>query len=130
MSAKASPILGTNLSPALLGVGYIVGLNIGIVVVMGGIISWNIGIPLYSAFFLDGNADLAAAASELDAENAAGLLWSTQIRYLGVGAMLIGGIWALISLRKSLRVRHQERPCGHALGHPDDDRAHRAATCR
>jgi putative OPT family oligopeptide transporter len=94
--------LGTNLSPALLGVGYIVGLNIGIVVVMGGIISWNIAIPLYSAFFLDGNADLAAAASNLGAENAAGLLWSTQIRYLGVGAMLIGGIWALISLRKSL----------------------------
>ena len=94
--------IGTNLSPALVGVGYIVGLNIGIVVVMGGIISWNIAIPIYGTFFLDGNAELARAAARLDAENAAGLLWSTQIRYLGVGAMLIGGIWALISLRKSL----------------------------
>src|SRR5690606_15243524 len=27
---------------------------------------------------------------------------SQQIRYLGVGAMLIGGLWALVSLRKSL----------------------------
>jgi putative OPT family oligopeptide transporter len=94
--------LGTNLSPALLGVGYIIGLNIGIVVLAGGIISWNIGIPIYSAFLLDGNPELASAAAGLDAENAAGLLWNRQIRYLGVGAMLIGGIWALISLRKSL----------------------------
>ena len=34
--------MGTNLSPALLGVGYIVGLNIGIVVLSGAILSWNI----------------------------------------------------------------------------------------
>src|SRR5690606_32531541 len=35
-------------------------------------------------------------------EDAAGGIWSAQIRYLGVGAMLVGGIWTLISLRKSL----------------------------
>ena len=35
---KAIAYMGTNLSPALLGVGYIVGLNIGIVVVAGGIL--------------------------------------------------------------------------------------------
>ncbi|HEY8520398.1 MAG TPA: oligopeptide transporter, OPT family [Gammaproteobacteria bacterium] len=94
--------LGTNLSPALLGVGYIVGLNIGIVVVSGGIISWNIAIPIYSAFFLEGNPELAAAVAGLDAESAANAIWGSQIRYLGVGAMLVGGIWALVSLRKSL----------------------------
>jgi putative OPT family oligopeptide transporter len=93
---------GTNLSPALLGVGYIVGLNIGLVVVSGGILSWNIAIPIYSTYFLEGNAALAQAAAGLDAEATAGLLWSRQIRYLGVGAMLVGGLWALVSLRKSL----------------------------
>src|SRR5690606_11326055 len=36
------------------------------------------------------------------AENAAYAIWGAQIRYLGVGAMLIGGVWTLISLRKSL----------------------------
>jgi putative OPT family oligopeptide transporter len=93
---------GTNLSPALLAVGYIVGLNIGTVVLLGGVISWNVAIPLYAAFGLDGNPDLANAVAGLDAENAAGVLWSQQIRYLGVGAMLVGGLWALFSLRKSL----------------------------
>jgi putative OPT family oligopeptide transporter len=99
---KAIAYMGTNLSPALLGVGYIVGLNIGIVVVGGGILSWNIAIPIYSAFFLDGNPELAARLAGVGAEDAAGAIWSAQIRYLGVGAMLIGGIWTLISLRTSL----------------------------
>jgi putative OPT family oligopeptide transporter len=99
---KGIAYMGTNLSPALLGVGYIVGLNIGIVVVAGGILSWNIAIPIYSTFFLDGNPELAARLVGASAEDAAGAIWSSQIRYLGVGAMLIGGIWTLISLRKSL----------------------------
>jgi putative OPT family oligopeptide transporter len=38
----------------------------------------------------------------VDAETAAAAIWSAQIRYLGVGAMLIGGVWTLISLRASI----------------------------
>jgi putative OPT family oligopeptide transporter len=93
---------GTNLSPALLGVGYIVGLNVGILVLIGGMISWNVAIPIYAAFFLDGNPDLAATVAAGSAEDAAYAIWSAQIRYLGVGAMLVGGVWALISIRESL----------------------------
>ena len=94
--------LGTNLSPALLGVGYIVGLNIGIVVVSGSILSWHIAIPAYEAFFLGGDAALAAAVAGQDAATTAFAIWDAKIRYLGVGAMLIGGVWTLFSLRKSL----------------------------
>lgn len=101
-AGKGIAYMGTNLSPALLGVGYIVGLNIGIVVLLGSIIGWNIAIPLYSSFFLDTDPVLAAKIATASAEDAAGMIWSAQVRYLGVGAMLIGGIWTLISLRKSL----------------------------
>ncbi len=94
--------MGTNLSPALLGVGYIVGLNIGIVVLSGAILSWNIAIPLYHAFFLASDPVLSTQLAGASAADAAGAIWSTKIRYLGVGAMLIGGIWTLFSLRKSL----------------------------
>ena len=99
---------GTNLSPALFGVGYIVGLNIGIVVLAGGVIGWNIGIPIYSNFFLASDPELMAMIATScggiggDAVCAAETIWSEQIRYLGVGAMLIGGVWTLISLRGSL----------------------------
>lgn len=93
---------GTNLSPALLGVGYIVGLNIGIVVLAGAMISWNIAIPFYVANVLPGNVELMQATAGLTTEDIANTVWSKQIRYLGVGAMLVGGIWALVSLRHSL----------------------------
>ncbi len=99
---KAIAYMGTNLSAALLGVGYIVGLNIGIVVLAGAMIGWNIAIPIYSTFFLQTDPVLAAQVATASAEDAAYMIWSAQIRYLGVGAMLIGGIWTLISLRKSL----------------------------
>ena len=94
--------MGTNLSPALLGVGYIVGLNIGIVVLSGAILSWNIAIPIYHALFLGSDPVLSAQLAGASAADAAGAIWSAKIRYLGVGAMLIGGIWTLFSLRKSL----------------------------
>jgi putative OPT family oligopeptide transporter len=94
--------LGTNLSPALLGVGYIVGLNIGIVVLSGAVLSWHIAIPVYNAFFLGSDPALAASVAGASASDAAFAIWSAKIRYLGVGAMLVGGVWTLFSLRNSL----------------------------
>jgi putative OPT family oligopeptide transporter len=95
--------VGTNLSPALLSVGYIVGLNIAVLMFAGGAISWFVAIPIYSTFFLDADPAIAAQmAAGAAAADVAFAIWSGQIRYLGVGAMLIGGIWALIKMRGSL----------------------------
>ena len=85
---------GMDLSPALISVGYIVGRNISILVFAGGLISWLFAIPIYTAIHgYEGNA--------LDAANS---IWDTKIRYLGVGAMVVGGIWSLIKLFKPLMV--------------------------
>jgi putative OPT family oligopeptide transporter len=94
--------MGTGLSPALLAVGYIVGLNIGIVVVSGSILSYNIAIPIYHAYASSFDPELAARLVGLSAADAANLIRAEKVRYLGVGAMLVGGIWTLFSLRKSL----------------------------
>jgi len=101
-SSRVTAFVGTNLSPALLGVGYIVGLNVGIVVVSGSILSWHIAIPLYQAFFMGTDPALAASIADASSADAAFAIWGAKVRYLGVGAMLIGGIWTLFSLRKSL----------------------------
>jgi putative OPT family oligopeptide transporter len=93
---------GTNLSPALLGVGYIVGFNIGALALIGGMTSWNVAIPVYAAYFLQDNPTLAQQLAGADGETAAYGIWAAQVRYLGVGAMLVGGLWALISIRSSL----------------------------
>ena len=95
--------VGTNLSPALIGVGYIVGLNIAVLAFAGGAISWFVAIPIYSTFFIDGDPQLAAElARATPAADLAFAIWNSKIRYLGVGAMLVGGIWALIEMRGSL----------------------------
>ncbi|SVD79336.1 uncharacterized protein METZ01_LOCUS432190, partial [marine metagenome] len=62
--------LGTNLSPALISVGYIVGRNIGILVVAGGLISWGIAIPIYSAIY----------GFEGDPLESAWNIWNSKIR--------------------------------------------------
>ena len=84
---------GVNLSPALVSVGYIIGLNISSLVFLGGVLSWIVAIPIY--VWING-----IPAGEAVQE--AGTIWSTQIRYLGVGAMVVGGLWALVNLRKPL----------------------------
>jgi putative OPT family oligopeptide transporter len=85
---------GTDLSPALVAVGYIVGLNISLLVLIGGALNWWVAIPIIAAFTpLDPN---------VSAVDAAGTLWSEQTRYIGVGAMVVGGLWALVQLRGSL----------------------------
>jgi putative OPT family oligopeptide transporter len=86
---------GSNLSPALIGVGYIVGLNIAVLVFIGGALNWLIAIPLITA--LQGGAPAGIAAADY-----AGQLWSEQTRYLGVGAMVVGGLWALVKMRHSV----------------------------
>ena len=80
--------IGTDLSPALISVGYIVGRNIGILVVAGGLISWAVAIPIYSAM----------VGFEGDVLDSAWDIWNSKIRYLGVGAMVVGGVWSLIKL--------------------------------
>ncbi len=92
---------GTELGVALLGVGYIVGLNIAVLVFAGGLISWLFGIPIYTA--LASPEELAAITGESTGYEAALAVWSGRIRYLGVGAMAIGGVWALLSLVKPIK---------------------------
>ena len=87
--------IGSNLSPALVGVGYIVGLNIAVLIFIGGAINYVIAIPI--VFAMQGLPD-----GVTDPVNAANAIWSTQTRYLGVGAMVVGGLWALINVRSKI----------------------------
>jgi len=91
---KAFFYFGINLSPALVAVGYIVRLRIAVLVFMGGVISWWIAIPAYIA--------INGAPADSDAVALGGQIWNANIRYLGAGAMLIGGLWALVSIRSAL----------------------------
>jgi len=89
---------GSNLSPALLSVGYIVGLNIAVLIFLGGAANWLVAVPICAAFencpLVDGK--------EISAIDWAHQIWSTKTRYIGVGGMLIGGLWTIVKLRGSI----------------------------
>ena len=89
---------GTNLSPALISVGYIVGINIAVLVFMGGAINWLVAIPIYAAT----HSWPMTGGQPIPAVEWAGQIWSQDTRFLGVGAMIVGGLWALINLRNSI----------------------------
>jgi len=95
---------GSNLSPALLSVGYIVGLNIAVLIFIGGAANWLLTIPIvagmseWPVYAVD--HDLAGQA--MSALDYASQLWSTKTRYIGVGGMLVGGLWTIFHMRKNL----------------------------
>ena len=83
---------GSDISPALLAVGFIVRLNVAVLIFIGGSIGWLTGIPL-----LGGGLDYISHPAD-----GAWALWSSKIRYIGVGAMVIGGMASIFKVRKGL----------------------------
>ena len=73
----------------------------------------------YDAFFQDHDPALASQLVGASAEAAAWAIWSAQVRYIGVGAMLIGGLWSLWTLRGSLLSGLKSGLGMHRLGTAD-----------
>lgn len=96
---------GSDVSPALLGVGYICGFNVSALVFIGGVLAWTIAIPIVGI----------PAGTENLVDGFWGL-WSSQIRYLGVGAMIAGGIWSIFSIRDGIIRGFKEALLGYSQG--------------
>ncbi len=114
LTKKSTFYVGSNLSPALIGVGFIVGLNVALVIFAGAVVNRWIAIPLFGEL---GDAESIKTAGgqalstvlatgndgkPLSALDSANAIHSSVTRYLGVGAMLVGGFYALFKLRSSL----------------------------
>ena len=85
---------GTAASPALLGVGYIIGPKIAAYVFAGGLLGWVIITPLIIV-----STGLPAGETALGGFM---YIWSEYVRYLGVGAMVVGGLYTIWKLRENL----------------------------
>jgi len=80
-----------SLSFALLAIGHLVGLSVGIAMLIGTLIGWGWGVPHYSALA----GDITTAAGAL-----AQSTWSHKVRFLGAGAIGVSAIWTLLKLVK------------------------------
>lgn len=83
---------GSEISPALMAVGLIVTLPIALEIFAGGVIGWLITIPLLGTQGIDTENAVEAAYT----------LWSTKVRYVGVGAMVVGGVASIWTVRLGL----------------------------
>src|SRR6478736_4750589 len=79
------------LSFALLGIGHLVGLSVGIAMLIGALIGWGWGIPHFSEMA----GDITTAAAQL-----AQSTWSHKVRFIGAGAIGVSAIWTLLKLVK------------------------------
>lgn len=90
---------GGELSLALLSVGYIVGLRIASFIFLGGVVGFVILVPIYGLF--NGFPDESGILTQIGVEDYKEV-WEEQIRFAGVGAMVVGGVYTLWSMRKTI----------------------------
>ncbi|MGD0499225.1 MAG: oligopeptide transporter, OPT family [Bryobacteraceae bacterium] len=90
------------ISPAYLGVGYIIGPQLGALNFAGGVFAWGLLVPLL-VFFL-GPQLAPHVAGEQGWADVAGSTWFNVVRPIAVGGMLVGASFTLFRMRKSLAI--------------------------
>lgn len=82
---------GAGFSATMIGAGYLIGFDMAASIFIGAILAWVIGLPVASRVFPE-LIDPQSAAHSVEH------LWSAEMRYLGIGAMLFAGCWTLFQL--------------------------------
>jgi len=96
------------ISPAYLGVGYIIGPKLAALNFSGGVIAWGLLVPLI--LFLGGPTFVAqflpegTAPTEAFWAGQASAVWSFVVRPIAVGGMMVGACYTLFRMRKNLGI--------------------------
>ena len=102
--------IGFDLSPALLGVGYIAGPKVSTLLFAGSLLGWMVLMPLCCAF--------SPAAADLWANGGARAVWAEHVRYIGAGAIAAGGILSVLkAIPLFMRTFHQKDTTASAKNH-------------
>ena len=80
-------------SLALLGAGHLVGLSVGLAMFIGLVMAWGIAIPILTGASPDPTLALDAHVMRV---------WTTEVRFIGAGAMAVAALWTLARLAKPL----------------------------
>ena len=80
-------------SLALLGAGHLVGLSVGLAMFIGLVMAWGIAIPILTATSPDPALAIDAHVMRV---------WTTEVRFMGAGAMAVAALWTLARLAKPL----------------------------
>ncbi len=99
LTDKVKAVFSINTGAAVMGLGYIIGLRYAMIIACGSFLSWLVLIPLINHF--GGFISVAVPPAEgesLIASMTATQIFSTYVRYIGIGAIFTAG---LIGIAKS-----------------------------
>ena len=88
------------ISPAYMGVGYIIGPKLGALNFAGGVLAWGLMVPLIIYFIAPYSMPADATMADWFALSAA--VWKFIVRPIAIGGMLMGAGFTLFKMRKSL----------------------------
>jgi len=101
-SGGTSTFAAASVSPAYLGVGYIIGLRLASIQFAGGVLAWGLMVPLL-IYFLGPRISQYLPADTPDNWTAmAYAVWKFIVRPIAVGGMLVGAAYTLFKMGKSL----------------------------
>ncbi len=99
MTTFTSPAI----SPAYLGVGYIIGPRLAALNFAGGVVAWGLLVPMVIYFLGPNLPPMPAGASAMGYwAGIAGGVWYSVVRPIAVGGMLVGAGYTLFRMRKQL----------------------------
>src|SRR3954471_2254468 len=100
----ASTFAAPSVSPAYLGVGYIIGLKLASIQFAGGVLAWGLIVPLMIFLMGPGLRQYLPANTPGDWAGMAAAIWRFIVRPIAVGGMLVGAAYTLIRMYKSLMI--------------------------
>lgn len=100
----ASTFAAPSVSPAYLGVGYIIGLRLASIQFAGGVLAWGLIVPLVIFLMGPGLKQYLPEGTPDDWAGMAVAIWRFIVRPIAVGGMLVGAAYTLVKMYKSLSV--------------------------
>jgi putative OPT family oligopeptide transporter len=98
----ASTFAAPSVSPAYIGVGYIIGLRLASLQFAGGVLAWGLMVPLLIFFLGPQIRHYLPADTPDNWATMSVAVWRFIVRPIAVGGMLVGAAYTLFKMRKSL----------------------------
>ncbi|HEV2697953.1 MAG TPA: oligopeptide transporter, OPT family, partial [Terriglobales bacterium] len=98
----ASTVAAPSVSPALLGVGYIIGPALAALQFSGSVVAWGLLVPLIIYFKGPELATYLPVGATNDWSALADAVWRNIVRPIAVGGMLVGSVYTLYKMKDSL----------------------------
>ncbi|MFV8395578.1 OPT family oligopeptide transporter [Corynebacterium hindlerae] len=80
---------GASLSLALIGVGHLVGIGVGIAMIVGLLISYGVLLPVFTSGQVPAMGDVSDVVAST---------FSSEVRFVGAGTMAVAAVWTLLKI--------------------------------